>query len=460
MKRNLLIRSLSALVATALSALVGAQTVSSFSTNHLPVSVHLPRGTAGQISPATLAAKASALAATRQGPLNISTQSFPPGSVFVGETLPLWTFNIKGSRDGDHHLGVMVGRDPFRNPGTARAPTFIVPLIFQTHTVAASFDPKTFKFTTAPGDTTVNPTQVDNKCLAAPNNVPVRVFQQSPLFNAPPKPFVFNGVQVGDTQYVDAFQRSNFWNVLGEDADVYHVLLSPVVTLQPIVIDVPATAGIALTDPNLFQAAFGFSFCAPMLLVDLNWFDSFLNGTVIRQLEQEGVNPGTFPIYMSYNTAWPVGDVTNLGNCCAAGYHSLTGVPLETQTYGVVDFDTTGFFAPAKNTGSGPGLNTEVAAHEIGEWMDDPYTNNQTAPWGGTGQVSGCQANLEVGDPLTGNDVKAVTMPNGFSYNLQELVFFSWFYGGPSIGTGGLFSNNGTFTTDAGPNCPSSNLTP
>jgi hypothetical protein len=458
MKCKLLIRSLGVLLATACSALVSAQV--SNPNNHLPISVHVPRGMEGHVSPRALAMKANALSATQRGSLNISTRSFPPGSIYVGNSLPLWTFNIKGSRDGDRHLGVMVGRDPFRNAGTAFVPTFIVPLIFQTHTVAASFDPTTFKFATAPGDTTVDPTAVDNKCLSAPNNVPVRVFQQSPLFKASPKPFIFNGTSVGATQYVDAFQRASFWNILGRDSDDYHVLLGPVVTLPPVVIDVPATAGIALANPDLFKSAFGFSFCAPMLLVDLNWFDSFLNGTVIRQLEEEGVNPGSFPMYMSYNTAWPVGDVTDLTNCCAGGYHATTGVPLQTQTYGVADFDTAGIFAPGKNAGPGPGLNTEIAAHEVGEWMNDPYTNNQTAPWGNTGQVAGCQANLEVGDPLTGNDVAAVTMPNGFTYNLQELAFFSWFYGGPSIGTGGVFSNNGTFKTDAGPNCPSNNLTP
>lgn len=465
MKFKLLTSTLVLLVCTAFSALVGADIVSSSSgSNRLPISVHLPRGMAGHVDPAALQIRANAVAAARSADrhvsLDISTQSVPPGSISVGNTLPLWTFNIKGSRDGDHHLGVMVGTDPFQSPGTARVRTFIVPLIIHTHTVATSVDPNTFRFATAPGDTITDPARADNTCLASPNNLPLRVFQQSPIFNAPPTQFVFNGVSVGRTQYVDAFQRSNFASVLGEDIDGCHVLLSPVITLQPIIIDVPATAGIALTDPNLFQAAFGFSFCAPMQLVDLNWFDSFLNGTVIRQLEEQGVDPGSFPIYMSYNAAWPLGDVTNLGNCCAAGYHSLTGVPLLTQTYGVVDFDTTGFFAPARNAGPGPGLNTEVAAHEVGEWMNDPFTANLTAPWGGTGQVGGCQANLEVGDPLTGNDVNAVTMPNGFTYNLQELAYFSWFYGAPATGAGGLFSNNGTFTTDAGPNCPSNNLTP
>jgi hypothetical protein len=50
--------------------------------------------------------------------------------------------------------------------------------------------------------------------------------------------------------------------------------------------------------------------------------------------------------------------------------------------------------------------------------------------------------------------VTPVKMSNGFTYSLQELAFFSWFYGAPSVGVNGWYSNNGTFTTDAGPNCP------
>ena len=89
--------------------------------------------------------------------------------------------------------------------------------------------------------------------------------------------------------------------------------------------------------------------------------------------------------------------------------------------------------------------------------MDDPYGNNPTPAWGGIGQVSGCQGNLENGDPLTGTMFPDVTMAtNNYTYHLQELAFRSWFYNShfkPSIGAGGKFSNNGTF---AGPakNCP------
>jgi hypothetical protein len=446
-------RIVASLVAMAFATIVGAQSTSlQGSTNRLPITIRLPRGGGEFVKPLKLTAAAPALSPSNHGGINISTQNFPPGSVQLGNTLPFWTFNVKGSRDNDNHLGVMVGTDPFRNPGTSRIPTYIVPLVFTTHSVAAAYNPTTGYYTTAPGETTIDPTKTDQTCLSKPNNVPVRLIQQSPIVN--PAPFVFGGTNVGDTQYVDAFQRANFWSVLGERGNEYHVLLSPVITLPPVYIDVPATAGLALTDPTLFEAAYGFTYCAPMLLIDLNWFDSYLNGTVTPKLQQEGVIAANdFPIFLSYNSAFSIGDVTFIGDCCAIGYHGSTGTPIIDQTYGVVDFDTTGWF-------SGPpapiGLGTSTMSHEVAEWMNDPFGSNETAPWGGTGQVAGCQANLEVGDPLSGTDMPTVTMPNGYTYSLQELAFFSWFFGAPSIGVNGWFSNNNTFTTDAGPNCPTS----
>jgi len=83
----------------------------------------------------------------------------------------------------------------------------------------------------------------------------------------------------------------------------------------------------------------------------------------------------------------------------------------------------------------------------------DPFGNNPTPAWGHTGQASGCQNNLEVGDPLSGTDIPPVKGANGFTYHLQELAFFSWFYGAPSIAANDWFSDNNTFTTDAGPVC-------
>jgi hypothetical protein len=83
-------------------------------------------------------------------------------------------------------------------------------------------------------------------------------------------------------------------------------------------------------------------------------------------------------------------------------------------------------------------------SHEVAEWMDDPNTSNPVPAWGHIGQQANCQNNLEVGDPLTGTAFPPVTL-GGVTYDLQELAFYSWFFGGTSLGSGGLYSNNGTF---------------
>jgi len=65
-----------------------------------------------------------------------------------------------------------------------------------------------------------------------------------------------------------------------------------------------------------------------------------------------------------------------------------------TQTYGIAGYDVSQGF---------PGTSdVSVLAHELAEWYDDPFVNNATPKWGHIGQVPGCQANLEVGDPLSG----------------------------------------------------------
>ena len=55
--------------------------------------------------------------------------------------------------------------------------------------------------------------------------------------------------------------------------------------------------------------------------------------------------------------------------------------------------------------------------------------------------------------PNDGLWVPLVTMPNGYSYHLQEPAFFSWFYGGLPLGVNGWYSDNDTFTTNAGLPC-------
>jgi len=269
----------------------------------------------------------------------------------------------------------MVGRASFNNPGSVSVPTIVVPLIIQTNTVAVSVNPTTGIITTAPGVTIFNPAVADTACLKAPNNVPTKLFAESPIFN--PATFNFGGTIVGTTEYSDAFQRGNFWNALGSNVDVYHVLLGPVKFLAPIVLNAPAIYGTAIPT-KLFGT------CESEGIVDINWFDALLTGSIIPALASQGVNPTSFPIFLVHNVAWAVASpVTNLNNCCYIGYHSATGVPLPLQTYSPTDFDSTGLFINALS-------DTAVASHEVGEWMDDPFVLNEVTPWGNIGQVSGC----------------------------------------------------------------------
>ena len=142
-----------------------------------------------------------------------------------------------------------------------------------------------------------------------------------------------------------------------------------------------------------------------------------------------------------YNVATTDGPPATF-NCCYFGYHAFSNL----QTYAQATFVANDLF--------GPGLqDTSVLTHEVGEWMNDPYGNDYAPLWGHTGQVSGCYNYYEVGDPLTGTNLPLVTMPNGFSYHLQEMAFFSWFFGPESLGVNGWYSDNATFLNDAGPIC-------
>jgi hypothetical protein len=361
--------------------------------------------------------------------------------------LPLFTYNIQSDRDGQNYTGVIVGADPFSKFGnkTTNVKTFIVPVIVVTQSVGTDIDANG-NISIAPGVTTFDPTKNDNHCMAAPNNNPLKVFQHSPIFDN--YDISVGGVDQGHTQYIDAFQRAEFQKLLNNNAfggnnddgqNEYHTFLNPILTLAPIVITVPANLGITL--PPQFQA------CGPFGIVDIDFFDAYLDNNVLPALQPQ-VNAGNFPIFMLYNTVLAFTPITDLANnCCVLGYHGNTAnTPI--QAYSPSDFDTTGLFGSTQG-------DSNTLSHEVGEFINDPLGNNPTPAWGGVGQVPPgvCQNNLEVGDPLSGTNFSDIGGRNGFTYHLQELAFFSWFYSSHSTGIHGWFSDNDTFTTDAGPAC-------
>jgi hypothetical protein len=292
-------------------------------------------------------------------------------------------------------------------------------------TVTAEIVPLIMKFSN--GDTW-DPTKVDScdsgaSALARTQKSPVVVKQA----------WTFGTTSIGTGQYVDAFQRSEFWKFAQPTGinPTFGVTLA-FKTVSPVTIKVPSTWGPA-------TAAIG---CGNHLLgaVNINKLDPFLQNHVIPSLASQGVGTTTFPVFVLHNFVEYIGVTTQ---CCVLGYHNIFSTTAGAQTYGLAMYDNSRAFSGSADI--------SALSHEVGEWQNDPNTLNPTPRWGHIGQVTGCQANLEVGDPLSGTTFGDSL--NGFTYHPQELAFFSWFYHqSPSLGVNGWYSNKGTFRTFAA-NC-------
>jgi hypothetical protein len=319
-------------------------------------------------------------------------------------TIPLWSYSVNSL--GNLYSGAVVGRAPyFHGHRSTTTPTLMIPVVLAFQYSGIVFNPAT-----------VDP------CLG---DSVEHVVASSPIFQ--PIDWILNGTDMGTTQYVDAFQRAEFWSYVG--GTPHHTMMGLTV-LNPIQVTVPAQFG--LTE---------FGSCGPIGLMDINWWDSLVQSEIIPQLASQGVNTTDLPLFLFDSVVEYEND--NPNDCCVLGYHSAYMPNGLLQTYSIASFDTSGAF----------GGDVSILSHELAEWMNDPAVNNPTPSWGHVGQVQGCQANLEVGDPLSGTLLPSVNL-NGFEYHMQELAFFSWFYREePSLGAGGLYSDNGTFRTDAGQVC-------
>lgn len=334
----------------------------------------------------------------------------------TGATIPLASFTHTASKDGHSYKDVIVGQNPFLTSHTPKTvKILLVPMVVNIGTHV--FD-----------------STVANSCGGSLGHTDLANFQNSPIL----KHVTFdggagaghaakvNGVNMGAATYNDTHRRAEFLGAIGGASSAYHTNYAVTVTAAQ-TITAATTAGHSTT--------FG-SGCSLLGELDINFFDNYFTTTVLPAV---GGNPTEFVIFLMRDTVFYQGSP---GNCCILGYHGAFGSPV--QTYSPTDYDTTGDFG-------GGIVNVSVAAHEVGEWLDDPLGTNPTPPWGGIGQVSGCQGNWEVGDPLTGTDFPAITMPNGVTYNPQENVFWSWFYSKDhddffqDIEAGEKYSMNGTF---------------
>ena len=331
----------------------------------------------------------------------------------IGAATPPLKIWSKTVNDSGSYTYRMVGKDPTvtqATPGTT-VKTALVPVIIHFTADGKTWDPTV-------GDT-CDATSAVTRTL------------NSPMVKS--RAWKFGGTAVGSGQYSDAFQRASFYNQTKSTGinPKYHVKLA--YKLQPAV-----TINVPTADAAEYTIGCG---NGALAAVDIDWLDNYIQTTLLPQLATAGWGPKTLPLFLLGNV---VEYDTVTTNCCILGYHNALSTASNAQTYSVSMYDNTSLFA-----GSG---DVSVLSHEIAEWMDDPFVDNPTRPWGNIGQVSGCQNNLEVGDPLSGT-VFTQTM-NGKAYHLQELAFVSWFYHqSPSSGVNGWYSNLGTFTSAAAP-CP------
>src|SRR5580693_6054421 len=205
----------------------------------------------------------------------------------------LQTWNGSFTYQGTPYSYNMVGTAPSTNSATT-VQVYVIPL----------------KVVITPrrgSQTTYDPAHVLSNGNTVTNNTVT-----SPIFNSSTT-YVQGGVDVGTTQYIDAFQRANFWGTVQSDTN-YHLLLGGPTVLAEQTLSPPSRDGTTGT-------VFGFK----AGLVDINWFDAQLQ-SIISRFSQ--IQPNTLPIFLTYDVY-----LTESGQCCIGGYHSSEGSISNPQAY-------------------------------------------------------------------------------------------------------------------------------
>jgi hypothetical protein len=300
----------------------------------------------------------------------------------------LQTWNGSFSYQGVNYPYNMVGTAPSSNASTT-VQVYIIPL--------------KVVITRNRSKTTFDPAHVLSNGKTVTNNTVA-----SPIFNSSTT-YIQGGVNVGTTQYIDAFQRANFWGTVKNNPN-YHLLLGGPTVLAEQTLSPPSSYG---TTGSPFGHLAG--------LVDINWFDAQVQ-SIISRFSQ--IQPNTLPVFLTYDVY-----LTQNGGCCIGGYHSSEGSVSNPQAYSHFTYiDHPGDFAQ----------DVSALSHEVGEWADDPLVVNIN------GNNTPCGI-LENGDPEEGfaNYGSFHYTLNGFTYNLQDLVTLPYFGAPTSTSVNGWLSFQG-----------------
>jgi hypothetical protein len=319
------------------------------------------------------------------GPVNISTKfnlrigSGPaqdPADVAaaLGTGLPFYTASY--SAFGTFPLPFnIVGTDPSLGANTTVIPTVLVPLKF------------IFPNAALDGTSVIGATQ------------------NSPIFQT--ADYVADSVDLGVTQYGDAVQRGEFWNLPGFSPN-YHVLLAAPSIATTVTITVPPGKG------NAYPLSGG----GFMGVLDDTYFSQILATLIPSYVASQ------LPIFTTDNVF--LGTNGLLQNCCVFGFHDSQSGPISSAKTWIY----AGYIEPG--TLGLPLEDVLPLSHEVAEWLNDPFVGgfqgvNWIPPAVLPGQGGACIPNFETGDPLEAPSVAFTKVTNGTTYHLQDEVFLPWY---------------------------------
>jgi hypothetical protein len=337
---------------------------------------------------------------------NLPLEQLPAGAVSV----PTWSGSF--TTGGTAYPYTMVGTDPAAGSVVTNVPVELIPLRL---------------------DFQGNCVLQDSSSVAG--------IEPSPLFT--PADF-------GD-QYLDLFQRANFWSQVSTASPGWQLLLDPA-AVPAVTLHVPASQGLTFSDPS----------CDPACgIVSGKWLTVKLLGL----LGSLHISPATLAVFVPVNT-YVTDD--NPENCLTGGcgfydgFHDAVVSPKDPHAISTYVFAS---YVDDPQVPAGDDFGSSVLSHEILEWANDPFvhearvTGHQADQFGNLVpawtssyyQDEGftCQPFLEVADPLEG--LGWIGVPSaGTIYALADGAFLSWFARqSPSTAVDGLYDLGGVFTTYA-----------
>jgi len=298
----------------------------------------------------------------------------------------------------------IVGTDPANGAATTSIPTVIVPIKV---------------VYTAAGGLSLDGTNV------------VPAVQNSPIFLT--ADYTVGGTDLGVTQFGDALQRGEFWQLPGFSQAGYHVLLGTP-TIAPTVTITVANS----TQGNLYRLTSG----VLLGVVKSSFFDAQLNALV------PNYTANMLPIFLTDSVY--EGSNGTINTCCILGYHNSQGPPAATaKTWIYAAYTEPGTFV------NNVILDVQALSHEVAEWLNDPFVGafsfgflNIVPPAILPGQGGSCIVNFETGDPLEAPPAVFTRVTNGTTYHLQDEVFLPWYlHTTPSFSVNGWYTLQNTFTT-------------